>query len=282
MSWISENLITFLLDLVNGAIDFFGEILNNLYVWMVAITVGNIYVQQAERFLLVIAIMLIALMVIKIVLDGYMLETAYDADADPFEILIKVAQAVAIATNSNWIFNWLFQAGRDFSLDLLGSTDTTGFSMKTRELLVLNTDITTVLAWGIIMVCMVLISLIVFTVMSAIRAAELVAMKLLFPLFTIDLLNNNREIWGNFIRSYVIAFFSYALQLFFYTVALKSYATATIGDVRYFISTIAWLGMAIKAPSFLEKYIFKTGVGGVTSGGLRMVAQTVVMRGARG
>ena len=283
MSWLYENFITWMVEFINGGISFFGELLNNTYVWMVETALVNEYVISAERFIIVTALMLTALMVIKIVIEGYMLETDYDSEADPFNLLIKVAQAVAVIMNANWLFEWLFRVGKDFTSDLLGSTDASGFSGITQNLLNNTTatpNLTSAAAWGIIMIAVVFVSMLVFVVISGLRAGELIAMKLLFPFFAIDLLSNSREIWGNFIRSYFIAFFSYALQLLFYIIALKSYATASLGDVRYYISTIVWMIVAIRSPGFLEKFIYKSGFSNAASGGMRMVVQSAIMRGA--
>lgn len=275
MSWISENFTIWLTELIGSALDYFGQLLNNIYVGIVEVALLNAYVINAEKFITATAIALVGLMVMKIVISGYMLETDYDSEADPFNLLVKVAQTVALIMNSNWLFNWLFQVGKDFTTDLTGSANAEGYCDKTRELLTVNGNI-----WHVLLLLIVLISIIIFTVVAGLRAAELIAMKLLFPFFCLDLLTNSKERWNNFFTAYLIAFFSYAIQLLFYIIAMKSYATATGGWSIYNVSTIVFLILAIRAPQFLEKYIYKSGLSSAASGGMRMVVQSAVMRGA--
>lgn len=280
MSWITENFTTSITDLISSALDYFGMFLNNIYVWIVELALMNEYVVNAEKFIVATALSLIVLVVIKIVISGYLMETDYDPDADPFNLLIKIAQTVALIMNSNWIFNWLFNAGKDFTSDLIGTASVDGYSDKTRGLLSVNEGVMNGFQCHVLMMGVILISVIIFTIVAGLRAGELIAMKLLFPYFALDLLTNSRERWNNFFTAYLIAFFSYALQMLFYMIAMKSYMEVSAGNALYSITTIVFMILAIRAPKFLEKFIYRSGFSNAASSGLRMVAQTAVMRGA--
>lgn len=280
MSWITENIMAFIDDIIKSAIDFLGEFLNNIFFWIVDEALQNVYVINAEKFIIVTAIGLVSLVAIKIVISGYLLETDYDSEADPFNLIIKIAETVAIIMNSGWLFNWMLETAKIFTSDLAGSTSVSGFCETTRSLLERKSLEQTLAVYSILIV-FVLIAFIVFMIVAGLRGVELIAMKLFLPYFALDLLTNSRERWNNFFTAYVVAFFSYAVQILFFMVALRCYVTFSSQiSVEYYIGTLAFIIMAIRTPKFLEKFIYKSGVSNAASSGIRMVAQTMVMRGA--
>lgn len=281
MSWITENITSFITDLIGGTIDFFGEILNNVFFWIIEKALENTYIVNAENFIILTAIALIGLVVGQIVTSGYLLETDYDAEADPFNLIVKIAEVVAIILNSGWLFNWMLETSKEYATDLLGNVNTSGFCDQTNSLLEVNGyDIGRMYVVYIMMLGIMLIAFIIFSAVAGLRGAELVAMKLFLPYFALDLLTNSRERWKNFFTAYVIAFFSYAFQILFFIVALKCYASVSLENPQYYIATLIWMIMAIRAPKFLEKFIYRSGVSNAASSGVRMMAQTLVMRGA--
>lgn len=280
MSWITENITAFVTDVIGGVIELFGEFFNNIFFLIVEIATANVYIINAEKFIILTAIALISVVAIKVVISGYLLETDYDSEADPFNLIVKIVEAVAVITNSGWIFNWMLDTARVFTSDLLGSADASGFSEQTSSLLQINMGFEANAAVAFDFMLFVLLgAVIVFTVVAGLRGAELVAMKLFMPYFALDLLTNSRERWNNFLTAYVMAFFTYAFQILFFIVALKCYQTAS-SNPQYVIPTLIWIIMAIRAPRFLEKFLYKSGLSNAASSGLRMIAQTMVMRKA--
>lgn len=282
MSWISENISTFFSELIGGAIDSLGQFVNNIYASILQFALGNVYYLNAVKFVQSMALLLIGVVVLNIIISGYIMETAYDSEEDPFNILIRIAQTAAVILNSNWIFNWFYKLGTDFSNDLIGAANAEGYSGKTRSLLAVDvSSMGTGFLWHVIMLCVVLISIIIFTIVAGLRAGELVAMNLLFPFFALDLLTNSRERWKNFFTAYLIAFFSHAIQLLFYIIAMKSYMSMTTGYDFYSITTIVFMIIAIKSPQFIEKFVYSSGLSNAASGGIRMLAQTALLRAGR-
>ncbi len=282
MNWITENIMAFIGDLIGGTIDFLGDFLNNIFFWIVDLAVDSVYVRDAERFIIVTASGLVSLVVLKVVTSGYLLETDYDSEADPFNLILKIAETIAIIMNSGWLFNWMLETAKTYTADLLGGVSASGFCEITKSLLDMHSAEEALQKFASFYVSLIfaLIAFIIFMIVAGLRGAELVAMKLFLPYFALDLLTNSRERWNNFFTAYVIAFFSYAVQILFFMVALKCYASFSISAPQYYIGTMVFIIMAIRAPKFLEKYIYKSGVSNAASGGIRMVAQTMVMRGA--
>lgn len=280
MAWITENICSFLTDLLSGIVDAYGSFINNIFFSFVAIANTNEYYINAQKLFVLLGLALVGLMVAKVVASGYMMETAYDSEEDPFNLLIRIAEATAVISCSGWIFNYGLQVSKDFCDDLLGSTDVTGFSGKTQELLQVSMTGSRTDSAFIVMLAILLIAFIVFSVMSGLRAGELLVMNLFLPIFAIDLLTNSRERWSNFIMGYAFAFISYAIQTLFFMIALKSYISANYTNQSYMLSTLVWMIVAIKAPQFIEKYLYQTGVSKAASSGLRMVVQTAAIKAA--
>lgn len=115
------------------------------------------------------------------------------------------------------------------------------------------------------------------------RGAELVALMLFFPFFCLDMLTNSRERWNNFKMAYMFAAITYSFQILFFTIAMKSYATAATGSSGetslYWIGTIVFLIMAIRGPKTIEKYLYTSGVSNAAHSGIRMLVQTAAMKG---
>lgn len=283
MNWITENICNFMTDFLGGAIEMYGECINNIFFTIVNAAVSNTYVVNAQKMLILLGFALISVMVVKIVISGYLLETDYDPDADSFNLIVRIAETTAIISCSGWIFDYSLQLSKDFAEDLMRSTNVTGFSNQTQSLL----DAGLISAAGNIvfpyylMILVLFFAVIIFAVMSGLRGGELIVMKLFMPIFAVDLLTPSRERWNNFFMAYMLAFFSYGIQIFFFMIALKSYVSTSFSDPIYMISALVWIIIAIRAPKFLEKYLYKTGISSAASSGLRMVAQTAIMKVGR-
>lgn len=279
MSWLFENVCDFISSAIGGTVDFFGELVNNIFYFIIDYGVNNAYVIGAQKLFITIALALIALVVLKIVTAGYLLETDYDSDADPFNLLVRIAETVAIITNSGWLFNFLLNASKDFTTDIIGSVAETGYAGQTRSLLSVDlSGMANMLLPYLAMIALMLVAIIIFTVVAGLRGGELVFMNLLLPVFALDLLTSSRERWNNFIMGYFTAFFTYGIQILLYNVALKSYATASYSEPLYFITAVTFLIMAIWSPKFLERYLYRSGVSTAATSGMRLVFQTAVMK----
>lgn len=283
MSWIAENICEFFTDMIGSAIDYYGDLVNNIFTTTVEWGVENEYVTGATNFFILLALSLIFILVVKQVLSTYVMETDGDPDADPFNLVVRIAETVAIISCNSWIFDTTLSLAKSFASDVLGSTaQENGISGKTQELISIEPDqIGGSLMAFIISLLIMLIAVIIFTIVAAIRAAEVIAMKMLLPLFALDLLSARRDRWNSFITGYGIAFFSYGIQMLFFNIALKSFVSCSWDQPGYIVGTYAFIFLAIKAPKFLEKHMYRSGVSGAASGGLRLVVQSMVFKYAR-
>lgn len=278
MTWLTQNICDFLRDLIGGTVEYFGKWINNIFLLVVEWNNENVYVKTAERYFIMLGLALVSLITVKQILDGYVMESDYDSDADPFNLIIRIAQTVAVICSSAWIFNFVLNLSKEFASDVVTATSTVGVSNQVQSLLDIDvTSIGLALSAYYAMIGIIVGALIVFTVISGLRGCELIAMKLFLPVFALDLLTLSRERWKNYFMGYLIAFFTYGVQVLFLTIALKSMASLSFSDPQYGFMALAWLIMGIKAPKFLEKYLYKTGVSSAASSGIRMVAQTAMI-----
>ena len=173
---------------------------------------------------------------------------------------------------------------KHFTTDLVGSANAAGYSDTTTGLLGMDSA-----AAGrsysayMLLVGFITIGTVIFSVVAGMRGAELVALMLFFPFFCLDMLTNSRERWNNFKMAYMFAAITYSFQILFFTIAMKSYATAATGSSGetslYWIGTIVFLIMAIRGPKTIEKYLYTSGVSNAAHSGIRMLVQTAAMKG---
>lgn len=280
MSWITENILSVITDFIGSVIEFFGELINNIFFYIVDMAISSPYGQNAQKVMVAVGFALVSLMVVKIVMSGYLLETDYDSDADPFDLLVRISETTAVISCEGWIFDFTLQLSKDFASDLISSTNVSGYSSQTQSLIdavvLANTGAST--STYVILILAILIATIIFMFVSGLRGGELVAMKLFMPIFAIDLLTSSRERWNNFFMGYMLAFFTYAIQILFYTVAMKTYVSASFSNRMNLVAACIWMIIAIRAPQFLEKYLYKSGVSSAASSGIRMIAQTAMFK----
>lgn len=280
MSWITENILSVITDFIGSVIEFFGELINNIFFYIVDMAISSPYGQNAQKVMVAVGFALVSLMVVKIVMSGYLLETDYDSDADPFDLLVRISETTAVISCEGWIFDFTLQLSKDFASDLISSTNVSGYSSQTQSLIsaaVLASTGASISTY-VILILAILIATIIFMFVSGLRGGELVAMKLFMPIFAIDLLTSSRERWNNFFMGYMLAFFTYAIQILFYTVAMKTYVSASFSNRMNLVAACIWMIIAIRAPQFLEKYLYKSGVSSAASSGIRMIAQTAMFK----
>ena len=281
MNWITENICSALSDLITSIINLFGEMVNNIFYQIVEFNNKNAYAIGANKFFILLALSLAALMVVKQVLSGYILETDHDPEADPFNLIVRTAESVAVICSSSWIFDTTMNLMKKLSKDLIGSTTEIGVKEHTIKLLKIDeTTLPAAVPAGFVFLLIMVIAFVVFTVVAGLRGCEAIAMKMLLPIFALDLIGTRRERWNNFFTGYMIAVFSYSIQILFYTIAMKCFVSSSWRAPWYQVAAICWLVLAIRAPKFLEKYMYVSGVSSAASGGLRLVAQSVVIKSA--
>lgn len=279
INWLYQNAIELAGNFMIGLTNLVGTSINNIFFDIVELNNESPYVSNAMTFTMLFSTTLLGFMAAKQVLDVYILEVNGDSDESPLNLLVRVSQALAVAMSSSWIFDTLLSFCKKFSKDLITSSETVDVSVSLNTSIVnASSDITLASGGIIVFMALLFVGYIVFTLVAAIRGGEVILMKILCPIFAVDLVTTSREKWNAFFSGYLSAFLFYSVQVFCFTMSLKYISFTTSGNIDNIVRCGAWLILAIKSPKILEKYAHTSGVSRAASSGMRLAAQMLIMR----
>ena len=192
----------------------------------------------------------------KHIVTTYMLETDGDKDMNPLQFLVKSSISTAVIQSSNFIFTYANKLSVLACKYIVGDTSFTVADLNNNDNVTLL--IGTKLVGGIYN-CIFFVSTMIIIIKSVLRVAELVAMKVLLPLFSCDIMTASRKRWNTFIFSMFVTVFGYIIQVLMMNLGFRLYMYT---ENKYsLILALGILIFAIKAPKFLERYIYATGIG---------------------
>lgn len=271
--WIIEEfcdginrLLTLIFDLYfDTIVDFFdGDIIIDV--------LDNSSVQTAILFISTASMVLLGLSAGKNIITTYYLETNGDREMDPLQYLVKVSMVTAVIQGSSFFTKYLLKLTK-----LLYRSVMEGqlYSYLTPDLLLdmesYVTKVTTMSILGILFVIIFAICLDIIILKSAIRVAEVVVMNVLLPIFACDMVTPGRERWNNFIMSYITTIFGYIIQIFALNLSLRLYVEAE--NMNSLLLCLGCLFFSVKAPKWLDKYVYSTGYGSSAQSALYMIPQ---------
>lgn len=279
-NWFGNTIYDWLSDLCEEVFDFLFTFINGLFIDGEAL-ITETAINSAAIITGDIAVVIISIVVLKNVFSIYILETDGDAEQDPVQQLVKAAIAVALIQSSTYLFNWSLNIANVFTSELvlglevvIDSPDSflDSFSNATGGLTQAYGVYVTLLAILIVgMICLI--------IKAFIRGGELALMKVLFPIFCCDLLTSSRERFNAFITSFIVTTVGYSIQLLCFRLSMNAFLNIT--DIMHMPIAYTWLFLAIKAPKWLEKYAYTSGLGGLARTGASSAGQVVMMSLAR-
>lgn len=266
MNWITEGIANFMSDLTYGILDFIGDYINNIFVLIVQLNDTKI-ISSATTYTVTLSIILVGIMAIKDGINIYVLQTEGNAEDEPLDILTRTGKAIAFITCNGWVFSTMLNLSKLVVGDVVGSVSGVDIKSNTSDILtVIFRDLTTNGVIWTILIFIMIICIIIFSIMAGVRGAELMLFKILFPFFCIDLVKSTPERFNNFFASYIVTMFGYVIQLLAFKIFTVMYASASFGEVQNIIACLGWLIVMIRAPKWLEKFIYTSGVGNVLKG----------------
>lgn len=253
MNWLTEMVTGMIGDWITDIVDVFFGVIETIFdsaeTWLNASEVG-----LGMTVTLSVANVLVGLLVCKHILDTYILETNGDHDVDPLQVFVNYSISIAMI-NTGGLFCKIFLTYAKTLTDAL----ITGIPVRfddigeaILDLLKLASPITTVL------LMVYVIMLIIFLFRAILRGAELALMKILFPIFACDYVTQSRERWNAFLMSFFVVIFGYSIQLFAFRLSVISFLRGSLVNQLY---GIGFLWMAITTPKWLEKFVYKSGLG---------------------
>jgi len=280
ISWILKLLAELAADIINGILNLVGSAITLMFEKIAEINLKNEMVVGAADFTMYFALALVSLVTIYKYFTIYILETDGDSDADPLEMWVRLSQAVLAICSSGTIFQLLMLISKDFTKDLLESAKVDNLENYiidfVRGLLMRLTPVNAVF---ICIYLFVVIGLLIFCFMAGIRGAELSLMRIIFPIVACDLITSNRDRWRDFMTSCIITFLGYSIQVFFFRMFTGSLlqVSSPVFD-RDFIIAFGWFIGMIRAPKWLEKYAYSSGISRTGGGVIRSLPMLLLKK----
>jgi hypothetical protein len=265
---ILQNLFfQFISDIIIDSVNGFETFLNDLFSGSVDMLSRVTAIEKTCKTTTVIGSALVVLFVLYKLFDVYIFENSGDSDADPLDLIVKGSFAMAVIQSNETIFEVLRDLSKEFADDLSeGAHLTDDFQTGIKALLRRGADVSGTA--NIIIAVILVVAVIAVLIKMSIRGAELMLMKILFPIFASDIVSTNSEKWSSFFASYLVLFFGYSIQLFCFDMFVSSFATLTFSEnLDFHEGTVTWmllggwLLMSIKAPKWLDRYTYSSGVG---------------------
>lgn len=272
MSWIYKAIMDLLVDALSDVVEFVSNNVAGLFSLentMKAIDATNGAVKAVTALALVLAVILSA----RQLLSTYVLETE-DAGEEPVDFLFRLACCCAAIGTFGAVGKELIHWAGVLAGDVVNATDIAFPEEYFHSIINGGTSLTLVV---VLLLLFFVIGSIVFYIIAAIRAGTLAVYHLAAPLFCLDLLTTGKELWRNFITAYLSTVFFYIIQLFCFTQSQKILIGSIQNSGNTILIAIAFLILAISAPSALERLVFRSGVKSGISGLARTAGSLAVM-----
>lgn len=254
--WLTKNIFASLSEIISGWLDYFSSVINNGFMLTTYIN-DTEQVRTAVNFTVALAYVLLVAVTVKQIIDIYGFHTSGDANESPIEVIYRASISSVLIAASELFYKQFFHFTKNVARDIGEVTSSKTISNQLDSVL----GIQNVVA-GTCMVVIMLIAIIIFFLIAAVRGAQLMLFRILFPIFSVDRSLTNKERWNKFLQSYVACFIGFTIQLLcfnMFRLSIMDFGTEVAN-----VSTIAsfgWLIMAIKSPKWLDQYVFKSGVG---------------------
>lgn len=282
MNWLLKLLFKAIGQFLTGFAEVLAGLINNIFKAMYELQ-GELGLDNLVKYISGIAILLVAVYVVKQIFEIYVLQTEGDADNDPLEMLTSVCKSVAFIMSGTTIMNYLIEMSAKLCSEVIDKIfqqekEFTDIFIEVIEVLLSSSTVTSFAI--LIFLVVALVSFVIYIFKAALRGAELMFFTIVLPLFAVDILSNSKERWNNFKTALFICIFGYVIQVAGYNIFMVLFAKFVtngggITAINYLIAAIAWIMFVLSSPKWLEKYLHHSGIGGAAKGGARTVINAI-------
>lgn len=260
---------------LTGIIEFFQKIMKAC--------ITHSLIVASHNSVLGISMSLIVLFCVKQYFDTYVMETSGDPEADPLDILVRGSRAAAIAASTTWFFYTFMNFCSAFAEKILTNNGEPEFILGFNQALDgLMANITVKGFIWLLFLLAVLIGIIVFYIIAALRAAELSLMFIIVPLFTTELCYTSHERFNGLLTNIVVTGMYFSFQLLLFNLFLNQLVDSLFGitaassmDSNTFI-TIGFLIATLRSPKWLDRFAYNSGVGDMAKRSIATVTTSMV------
>lgn len=276
MNWLLKLLFSAIGDALIAVIDSIKLYLDNVFAKMYTISEG-LGLSDIRKYTVAIGLGLVGVFAVKQGIDVYVLHTEGDSDADPLELITRIAKATATILCGGWFINYLVERAGIFASEVMEAvavkdTSDTITKIASDSIGLILAEAAMVSFVFLIFLVIVIISLIMLIFKAAKRAAELMLFSIMLPIMAVDLLTTSKERWNAFRTELIICIFGYVVQLLCYGIFMVIFAQLANGlNIEILIAALAWLMLVLSAPKWIQKFSYSSGVGSAAKGGMRSV-----------
>lgn len=282
MNWLLKIIQDALLNLVESFINFILKDVQNIFNSMYELN-RVIDFSGVTRYIRAVAAALLVCLAVKQAISIYALEDTGDSDADPIELLKRLAEGLAAIFGGAWLIEKLIAAAGNAEMELLGKLSNYQEEPFTDTLVGMMNLVGSIDGkkgfWLVIMLVVILVGYVILLFKAAKRGAELILSELALPIFACDLITTNRERWKNFFMELCVLVFGYIVQLLCFKIFLYLFGRSLVElsglNMNYFFGTFAWMLLTLNAPKWIKNFTYSSGAGEAVKGGARSVAYLI-------
>lgn len=234
-----------------------------------------------------VATSILVILFLKIVFTNYVLNVDGEDDVDPMQSLLNISFALAAVNCGEELYHIFTQASSLLQNGLTNAIIAGGMpdAMSFSEILIrafetiafVIFDFLSMFFGGgllalpaalivILWLCVMVIMLVVLLCKMIFRSAELFIFRVLWSLFSCDLISKERSLWKPFLSMYMTTLFGFLLQYLCLMLSITLIYnciddTANMNLLWNPILATAFLYFACKAPKWLQKFTYSSGVG---------------------
>ncbi len=255
-------LVTLIVSALNGAIVYIDGMLSGLTSltlhadqYMVAGSGGNM-VGTLFDILLGFGVSLIILKFLKKGFECYVLWTDGDPDSEPFALIIRFVQAVAVAVCFPVLYGWLADITGNLTDELLAAIGvSTDYNWKAWTKGISSAGIVTA-TLGLVFV----IAYFMLYFQFLMRGLEILILRVGMPLACVGLLDNDKGVFKNYTMKFFQSMVSVVVQVALCKLGIGMMMNMG-GNMNVFWGT-ACIVLAIRTPRFLAEFMVPSGGGG--------------------
>lgn len=272
-NWLTKHIFATISEVLIDWLDYFSGVINDEF--MVTTYINDTeQIKTVVNFTVALAYVLLVAVTVKQIIDIYGFHTSGDANESPVEVIYRASISSVLIAASELFYKQFFNLTKNIAHDIGEITASKSITDQCNTLL----GIPNVVA-GVFMVIIILVAIVIFFVVAAIRGAQLMLFRILFPIFSIDRSFTNKERWNKFIQSYAACFLGFSIQLLCFNMFRLTFMDIGTESANWpIVAAIGWLVMAIKAPAWLDQYIFKSGMGSGLGRILSQAGSILMMR----
>jgi|GEM_PF-1118242 len=267
--FLTKTLGKFIGNVTTAALESVVTTFNTLFQSLMKSFVEQSAVTSIHNAFVGLSIFLITLFCMISYFNTYVAETDGDPDADPLDIIVRGAKAVAYSSCSAWLFGTFMNftsALAEMAITALGANEDWSSSLVDVISALMMNFTSKGFVWLLVILALV-IGMIAFYVIATIRAIELMLMYIVLPLFCAELCYTSHERLNGIVTSICVTGLYYILQLICFYMLCRSIVAMLTGvspdnavTLEGFRS-LGWLIATLRSPKWLEKFAYSTGVG---------------------